>query len=376
MKRLVYSPKVYAYVKTDTGIYDLTEYITSGGVNRKLDQVSDAELTIRNPYKKWTDHLTKDPTTGEQLIEPIFHPMDPITIICQRLQNHPVQVFTGFLDSSPYIVMRPDVVTLKASCTLKKLEYTYYDPGLPFFDEFMAQQGWNLVEGVGVVNQEKAQGELATKKGTMTDSGFGRLLLAVMEDIGGWPGKTLFIEKIPPGLVTLVTRLFEEQSAESKEGNEEIIKLLHKIIGTAALGEGELSTATGTPEGNKGTHPVEGKLLGAEPYTSFCEQVSSETGLSLRVMGAWAVLEGGPVDNPLNIGPGDHFGTAAKAAEASSKNMASPLYEETHPSILGSIGGTDQEQIHAIAISPWCGEAGYEELILGVYNTRIKVQKE
>lgn len=254
MKRLVYSPKVYAYVQADTGIYDLTEYLTAGEVTRKLDQVSEAKLTLRNPYMKWTDNRVKDPTSGEHIIEPIFHPMDPITIIMERLQNAPVQVFTGFLDTTPYMVLRPGTVTLQASCTLKKLEYTFYDAGLPFFEEFMAQQGWGIVQGVGAVNtKEPAQGENAKEKGTLTDTGFGKLLLSVLEDIGGWPSNALYIEQIPPGLIGLVTELFEEQAKFSEEANKELVKLLHQTIGTAALGEGELSAGTGKASGEKGT---------------------------------------------------------------------------------------------------------------------------
>lgn len=371
MKRLVYSPKVLAYIKADTGIIDISEYITSGGVERKLDQVSSANLTIRNPYKKWTDVSTKDPVSGEELIEPMFHPMDPIIIFMTRLQNKPVQVFTGFLDKTPYMQMHPGTVTLKASCTLKKLQYTYFDAGLPFFDTFLVDNGWNMVPGIGIVNQkEPAQGEPAKAKGTLTDTGFGKLLLTVLNDIGGWPLETIYIEEIPAGLIELVTELFEDGSKEAEEANQFMLKTLHKIIGTAALGEGELSVGTGKPGEVKGTFPVEGTLVGAEPYGAFANQMSSETGLSLRVIGAWCVAEGGPVDNPLNMGPGDHFGTAAKAAEASSNNLKTPLYKE----VMASVGKTDQEQIHAIAISPWCGEAGYEQLILGVYNTRVKVQ--
>lgn len=118
-----------------------------------------------------------------------------------------------------------------------------------------------------------------------------------------------------------------------------------------------------------GKHPVEGTLTGAGQYTAFCEQVAEETGLSLRVLGAWAVAEGGPEDNPLNIGPGQHFGSASGAAEASSNLLKTQPYS----GVMATAGGPDTQQIHEIAISPWCGEAGYEQLILGVYNSRVKV---
>lgn len=285
MKRLVYAPKVYAYVKTDSGTYDLTEYLTAGEVTRKLDQISSAKLTLRNPYMFWTDLKTRDPVSGETLTEPVFHPMDPITIIMERLQNRPVQVFTGYLDTTPYMVLRPGTVTLQASCTLKKLQYTYFDAGLPFFEEFMAQQGWGVLEGGSIINTgEPAQGENAKEKGSLTDTGFGQLLLSTLEDIGGWPSSTLYIEEIPPGLIELVTGLFETQAKYSEEANKELIKLLHKIIGTAALGEGELSTGTGKADGGE-------------------EGIKATAGGWVKV----GATEEGPVGNPENTaggGPG------------------------------------------------------------------------
>lgn len=243
MKRLVYAPKVNAYVKSDYGIIDISDYITRGGVNRKIDQVSTAELTIRNPNMKWTDHSYRDEVTGEEMIGPIFHPMDPIVIFLTRLQNRPVQVFTGFLDKSSYMQMHPGTVSLTASCTLKKLLYTYFDAGLPFFKEFLVNEGWEVVDDVGVVNPVLAKN--AKTQGTITDTGFGKLLYTVMNEIGGWPDNTLYVENIPSDLIELVSRLFEEGTEESKKANDYMIGILHQIIGTASLGSGGLAPPTG-----------------------------------------------------------------------------------------------------------------------------------
>lgn len=380
MKRLVYAPKVYAYVKADSGVYDLTEYITAGRVERKLDQVSTVTLTIRNPNMKWTDVETADPVSGEKVIEPVFHPMDPITVIMERLQGKPVQVFTGFCDTTPYLQLHPGTIDLSASCTLKKLEYTFYDAGLPFFDTFLSDLGWSLVEGTGAVNlEEPAQGEKAVVNGNLTESGFGKILLASLEDIGNWPKETIYIEKIPTGLIELVTELFEEGSKESQESNEYMIRLLHKIIGTASLGEGEFTEGSGraSEEGGGVIGSSEGRLGGVHftvGQQEFGQALSSLTGLSLKVVGAWMYAEenGGAAEgreaegdqNWLNVGPGDSGGVwedPISAARETNKTLHNGNYDNN---ILASIGKSDQDQLNAIIESPW----GTQSTILETYT--------
>lgn len=138
MKRLVYSPRAYVYVKDSSGkIHDLTHYVTSGEVNRLVDQVSTATINLRNPQHHFTAHASDGVVK-----EPIFRPMDPITIYLRRVRQRPVRVFTGFLDRVPYAQLLPGVVTMRASCTLKRLLYTYFDPALPYTRSFLTNYGW------------------------------------------------------------------------------------------------------------------------------------------------------------------------------------------------------------------------------------------
>ncbi len=83
MRRLVYAPKAYAWVNTEGEgePINISSYIVSGSVSRKVNTVSTAELTLRNPKMKWT----KDARKGE----PIFRPMDPVTIYLQRIRGYP-----------------------------------------------------------------------------------------------------------------------------------------------------------------------------------------------------------------------------------------------------------------------------------------------
>src|SRR4051794_2867776 len=102
MKRIVYSPKAFVYVLNSTPppgstpdrsgpyLHNLSDLVVSGSVTRKLDQVSNAEVTFRNPERVYTK-------PGN----PIFRPMDAITIFLQRLPGCPIQTFTGYLDKTP-----------------------------------------------------------------------------------------------------------------------------------------------------------------------------------------------------------------------------------------------------------------------------------
>jgi hypothetical protein len=254
MKRLVYAPKISAYIKADSGVYDISDYIVDFTIERKINQVSSAELTIRNPNKKWTNHSYKDSITGEQKIGPIFHPMDPITIFLTRLQNRPVQVFTGYCDQTPYLQLFPGPVPIKASCTLKKLQYTFFDAGLPFMREFLEQNGWFPDEAGSIVKPEAEEQNNRKAVATETnegvrfgDSGIGELLYKVLNEIGGWPEDTIYIEEMPPSVINLISNLFELFKKEDEQASKELVALLHKIVGTSASGSGggEVGSAGG-----------------------------------------------------------------------------------------------------------------------------------
>jgi hypothetical protein len=99
--------------------------------------------------------VAQDPISGDiftahvddnGITKPLFSPMDPITIYLQRVRGRPVRVFTGFLDRTPYLQLYPGVIQLKASCTLKRLLYTYFDPALPYTQTFLKNPFSNASE--------------------------------------------------------------------------------------------------------------------------------------------------------------------------------------------------------------------------------------
>ena len=127
--------------------------------------------------------------------------------------------------------------------------------------------------------------------------------------------------------------------------------------GSGGLGPG------GTGSGGKST----GEIEGLNPsYTKFSKLVAGKTDLSLRVVGAWTLAEGGPKDNPLNIGPGERYGTVGKGATATATLLDHSLYE----GVMASTDESDMRQLRAIVASPWGpGCRGYKRLLRSTYQS-------
>jgi murein DD-endopeptidase MepM/ murein hydrolase activator NlpD len=246
MRRLTYSPKVYAFVRTDKHArpLNISNFIVRGNVHRRTDAVSTAEIEIRNPDKVFT-----------QIGDPVFRPMDPITIFMTRLANRPVQVFTGYLDTTPYLQLFPGTVTLTASCTLKRLLHTYWDPSLPYvFDGFLREYGWNVDPKTGQMFSDNLyDGPKLDRTGrSLNDGSFGALLYATMEHVGQWDTSSIYIEKLPDGIVAKVTDVYNKLAKQNKGLLDNIESLLGSLMGTSAMGGGGGPLADPTEDTQRG----------------------------------------------------------------------------------------------------------------------------
>jgi lysophospholipase L1-like esterase len=243
MKRFVYAPRAYAFVKNGDGqIRDISEWIVRGHVRRVIGAVSSAGLTLRNPDKIFT--------TPDENGVTAFMPMDPITIYLKRIRNRPVRVFTGFLDTTPYLQLFPGTVELKASCTLKRLQYTYFDPALPYTQSFLANYGWINKDGVvynldGLNDWKRVQDQdAAATEGAFKDGSVAELLAATLHHIGHWDYNDIHIERMPRDIFTRMANLYEQFDEENTELRSEIETLLAKIIGEAEYGTGDSDTSS------------------------------------------------------------------------------------------------------------------------------------
>lgn len=87
----------------------------------------------------------------------------------------------------------------------------------------------------------------------------------------------------------------------------------------------------------------------------FATRLSAQTGLSRKVIITWALLENGPDDNPLNIGPGKHFGSPTAAADATAQLLKYGTARSQYGGYQDILAarGNDFQALRALAKSPW-----------------------
>lgn len=166
MRRFVYSPDVEAYIQTSKGILDVSDDIINGSMTLMLNGASNFTLTLQNPHRKYLDTSLSS--------------MDPIVIYLTRVKR--MLAFSGYIDAAPVDQLYPEPVVITGSCTLKRLLHTYWNPQLPYVEQFLMTLGWSLdpqtgnildMTGKSVYNMD-AQGSL------------GNMLQHILHNVGGW----------------------------------------------------------------------------------------------------------------------------------------------------------------------------------------------
>lgn len=322
IKRLVYSPKIYAYIKTDAtraksadSYIDLSDFISSGQVSRVTGAASTFTLTLRNPYRLWTQ---PDPATAplyESLVpvmpqilqspfEPVFHPMDTITIWGSRFKDKPIQLFTGFLDSSPYLQLYPGAVTLTGSCTLKRLLYTYWDPGLTAILSWLYSYGWIPNPQTGQVTNQGAATTALNKANNfqLNDGSVANLVYGLLHDIGNWDDDEILIEGLPKGIVQAVQNIYKIIQQDNQLATTELQTFL-----STALGAGGYGSGSGGPAGPAGL-TASGSVSGAKQIVQTIQPIAAQYNVPLLMVLAVMYIENNYTGNSTaNDTPGSSY---------------------------------------------------------------------
>lgn len=191
---LVYAPKVQVLVSHNGVQYDVSPDLVRCQLHREESSAATFYMTLVNPDWRYT------PFTANGVI-PLFSRMDPIMVYMTRINK--IQVFTGYLDTVPYMQMYPGVVDFKATCTIKRLMHTWWNPALqPSLSLITGYQGTAQVQGSDIV-----------------DGGLGGLLESILTNVGGWSAANIHIQNFPTNLFTflesVVTNLGNLNSANS-----------------------------------------------------------------------------------------------------------------------------------------------------------------
>lgn len=363
MRRIVYSPKAFVYVQTDEKIYNLSDMVVSGAISRKVNQISTAEVVIQNPYRQFT-----------KAGAPTFRPMDRITVFLQRLPGLPCQVFSGYLDETPYYQMYPGTCTLRASCTLKRLQYTWFDPGLPFMNKFMAEYGWIFDSSGSVMSTPFAdpnQGPDQKQSNTMSD-----LLFAVLKHIAGINPGAILIEDLPEGLVDRIAKIYQVLQEEQKEVDDQFKEWLKAYIGEVQLGTG--GTADGASGDNASGVPYAGTI------TKWARHYNFEPALIAAIIDRET---GFRMINEINPGSGSTGESGDSVGGEGLMQLTSPGYKQWQREYIAAGETSISANVHAgvralrekvtAAGSLWAGVKAYngsgpaaEEYLNDVKNVR------
>jgi hypothetical protein len=215
MQRFVYAPRVECYIKLKTGkIIDVSDEIISGSISLRLNAMSEAELTLQNKHGRFV----RTGVSGSMI-----SPMDQIVIRMSRV-GQPENVFAGFIDESPHYQLYSGPVTIRASCILKLLQHTYFDPGVMAMADMFYKYGWYYDGTESLVNQNK-KWDAIDSSGSIKD-----LIRGMLIDIAGWPAEMIQIQNLPLKLIEDLAQIIVKDNEQWNEEYDRVMEKMKKIF--------------------------------------------------------------------------------------------------------------------------------------------------
>lgn len=179
MPTLIYSPAVTARIATADGtIYDVSADISDFAVSRELG-ISNASLTLTNANRKY---------------DGVFTSMDRIVIYQRRFTT--LLTFSGYLDQTPVFSTYTKSVSLRASCSAKRLQHFHWDP--------------TTGASVALMTPDNQ-----TKNREITDGGVSERAVRLLNKVAGWPREQIHIGAIPNTWMQKVSTVAEKLSKEA-----------------------------------------------------------------------------------------------------------------------------------------------------------------
>lgn len=185
MATLIYAPEVQILIATSPygrgkgKVIDVSEDVSSGSITRVNRGISSANFVLLNQSRKY---------------DGLFGPMDRVVIYLRRIRK--VLKFAGYLDFTPLWSAEPGSLSVRASCSLKRLANFYWDPGSPAASILLNKinSGDNFLE----------------------DGGVARIATDVMTQVVGWPKGSIHISRVPSDWFDTVSALADQLVAESE----------------------------------------------------------------------------------------------------------------------------------------------------------------
>lgn len=291
MAVFMYSPGIKCYISTqNNGIIDVSGDLTQGTMVRRSDGVSTFSFALQNPFRKYAG---------------VFTPNDRIIVMMKRISW--VRVFTGYLNQVPLVTAWPSTVQMTASCSLKRLQYWFWDPGLPA-SQFMVAQA------------------MASSKNA-DDGGTAAAVLAVLQNVVGWPSSKVHIAGMPQGWSTWAYKIAKEVKADAASADA-LAQQFYATLGAGGIVGGVTGGGITVPSGAVKAGDYAGQQLTASQVqtATLIYNVAMQMGGSVNdaIVGIMAAYQESRLgantgSDPSAIGifqqnPADGWGTPAQCA--------------------------------------------------------------
>ena len=188
LKTFIYSPQVRIVIAHNDTEYDVSADIVRCSLVRPENSAATLFFTLHNKGLRYT------PPGGK----PFFYRMDRVVVYMKKTSW--TQVFAGYLDKVPYKQLYAGEVNFRATCTVKRLMHTWWDPALPASQSLLNQMN-GLLGPDGIPS---------------TDSGLGAMLQKLLVDVGGWNVANIHIQNFPTSFLQfLMTQIAQLQTSNA-----------------------------------------------------------------------------------------------------------------------------------------------------------------
>jgi cell wall-associated NlpC family hydrolase len=335
MAVFLYAPGIKAYVSTqNNGIIDISDDLTQGTMVRRSDGISTFSFSLQNPFRKYSG---------------VFTPNDRIIVMMKRVSW--VRTFTGYLNQVPLVTAWPSTVQLTASCSLKRLQYWFWDPGLP--------QSQNMVA------------QAMSSAANPDDGGTAAAVISVLQNVVGWPAANVHIAGMPQAWSAWAYQIAQAIKADTAAADA-LAQAFYASLGAGGVVGGVTGGGTTVPSGAIGAGTYAGQTLTAAQaqaatliYNTIIQMGGSTNDAIVAIMTAYqeSRLGANAGSSPSAIGlfqqnPAMGWGTAAQAAN---DTTATQSFGKVLLSLSNRSTMTDAQQAQAVQRSAFADGAPYAQ---------------
>lgn len=312
MGSFIYAPQIKVYIETGGNplgnrkvtTLDVSDDLIKGQLTRRVDGVSDFQFSLLNPRRKY---------------DQVFTPNDRITVLMKRVTW--LRVFTGYLNQVPLLTAWPRSVDLTASCSLKRLQYWYWDPESAYTQQ-MIMNALSAASGTGKTN----------------DGGMTNVVLSVLKEVVGWPESKVHIARIPDDWFKVAYKIAEQVDKTAQESDDLAQQFFQSLGGAGSVGGttgGEVADTTGMNGTYGGYNSAEQKSNAVKIYNAGRSMGATKNDQIIAIMTAMQEsglvnLTGGDRDSVglFQQRPSQGWGTVAQCRDPTyaSKKFFSALF--------------------------------------------------